>query len=487
MRWFTCTTFVAIATSLLALAVLFPANADAAASLTITPSSSEIEVGRGLAFTATYKASATATPTVISPVYVTWSTGDPLIASVSQGIVSGIAPGATTLTGKFLGVAGTAAITVVPPPPPPADPPVLVISPSSTVIGVNGTNRFYAVYYPTGPASSLPVYVDPALVTWKSDKPLIASVAGGVAYGIMRGTATITAKYQGLKATAPVTVAGKVKAFSLVTPDGLTRTYSLYIPDVKSTPAPLVLVFHGRGGVDRGMMHVTQFSALAHQKGFFAAFPNGTGEVGDWTWNCGGCTAPAASGNVDDVGFTRLMIADISARQSVDPKRIFATGLSNGGVFVHRLGFELADQIAAIAPVSGGLLPGGDFVPAPPVRRVPVIEFHGTTDEMYRYDPAIPWTIDQWLERNEIPAQSPAVVYQNGNATCESWVDGAAEVVLCTIDPPVVVEVDGVHYDGGGHVWPGGVKGNTAWSDVPTMDVVATNRIWKFFSAHPME
>ena len=59
------------------------------------------------------------------------------------------------------------------------------------------------------------------------------------------------------------------------------------------------------------------------------------------------------SNKVDDVGFTRALLDDLATVTNVDAKRVFATGISNGGIMCYRLASELSDRIAAIAPVAG--------------------------------------------------------------------------------------------------------------------------------------
>jgi polyhydroxybutyrate depolymerase len=81
--------------------------------------------------------------------------------------------------------------------------------------------------------------------------------------------------------------------------------------------------------------------------------------------------------NVDDVGFVRSLLDDVQKVARVDPKRVYATGMSNGSIFCYRLASQLSDRIAAIAPVSG---PMGTKT-CHPGRPVPVIHFHGTADE----------------------------------------------------------------------------------------------------------
>jgi polyhydroxybutyrate depolymerase len=334
----------------------------------------------------------------------------------------------------------------------------------------------------------VPQYLDPALVRWSVSRPFVVTVTSdGAVSGKREGNVTVTARYQKLTAKAAVTVAGTVTPLSLVTPaDGRTRTYQLYVPAGyrTGTPTPLLLAYHGGGGTGSSFMNVSQLNVVAHEHTLIVAYPDGTGASP--SWNGGGCCGEAMQHGVDDVEFARLLIAGVSARVTVDPRRVYATGASNGAVMVHRLGVEVSDLIAAIAPVAGGILISGDFTPAAPTRAVPVMEFHGTTDQNFPYDPAIPRTITYWLNRNDIPDTSGVVSYRFGIEACETYTSASAEVTLCTADPPATVDVDGVLYDGGGHAWPGGVKVATPDADIPTHDIDASASIWQFFARHPL-
>jgi len=365
------------------------------------------------------------------------------------------------------------------------------LSPGSTVIGVGGLDRFLAVYDPDGAQSALPQYLDGGQVQWSSSNPKVLYVdATGLVFARKAGTATITAVYAGFVTKATVTVAGTVVSRSFVTPDGLTRSYSVYVPDGYSagTPIPLVLGFHGGGGgFGLNFAHVTQLNPVARANTFIVAYPNGTGTP--LSWNGGGCCGAAAANDVDDVTFTRMLIDDISARYTVDPKRVYATGMSNGGVLVHRLGVQLADRIAAIASVAGELYPGGDFVLGRPARPVSVLVFHGTTDIAYRYDPnTMQSVLGWWMVSNGIPLTTPTVTYEHGIETCYTNATSTSEVTLCLANPPTPIIIGGVVYDGGGHAWPGGVKAslNGPGFDIPTRDINASAAIWEFFSRHPM-
>lgn len=368
--------------------------------------------------------------------------------------------------------------------------PTLVLSPGTTVVGVGGTNGFWAVYDKDGGGGALPKYLDPTKVIWSSSDPLVLTMTQyGFAYGVAPGIVTVKAKYAGLVAKATVVVAGTLTKHSFDTPDGRTRTYLLYVPDgyQPGTPTPLVLAFHGLGGTGRAMMHTTQLDTVARKNNFIVAYPNGVGSGSTTSWNAGACCGDAVTWEVDDVGFTRLLIEDISSQFAIDPDQVYATGLSNGAAFVHRLGSEAADVIAAIAPVAGAATPGGDFTPTAPIRPVSVMEFHGTTDQDAPYSPAVPTTIKWWRSADNISMLWPATTYQYGIETCNTYSSTLAEVTLCTARPPLAIIINGVVYDGGGHAWPGGVRFFTANADYPTYDINASGAMWKFFLRHPRQ
>ena len=95
------------------------------------------------------------------------------------------------------------------------------------------------------------------------------------------------------------------------------------------------------------------------------------------TWNGGNCCGYAQWNKVDDVGFTRALLDDLAKVVNVDAKRVFATGISNGGIMCYRLASELSDRIAAIAPVAGTM----GTKTCNPKRPVSVMHFHGTDDK----------------------------------------------------------------------------------------------------------
>ncbi|NPV87007.1 MAG: prolyl oligopeptidase family serine peptidase [Anaerolineae bacterium] len=266
--------------------------------------------------------------------------------------------------------------------------------------------------------------------------------------------------------------------------DGQRRTYQVHIPPSldPAQPAALVLVFHGGGGNAESMARVSHFSQEADRSGFVVVYPNGNGRLEEkvLTWNGGACCGYAQSKNIDDVGFVRALIADLETLVAVDPKRIYATGISNGGIFSYRLACDAAPLFAAVASVAGTL----NYSACAPSEPLAVLHIHGTADAHLPYNGgvgeesrigvdfvSVPETIRFWTQANGCPAQpqqtrSGSVVHDI-YAPCRA----GAVVELYTIE-------------GGLHAWPGGIP---AWQggDEPSMEMDATAVIWQFFAAHP--
>lgn len=256
--------------------------------------------------------------------------------------------------------------------------------------------------------------------------------------------------------------------------DGRMRSYDLHLPPSYdgTTPFPLVFNFHGFTSSASGQRALSGMDATADANGFIVAYPEGI----DSSWNGGACCGGAAAANVDDVGFTRAMLDDLSRRGCIDQRRVYATGMSNGGFMAHRLGCEASDIIAAIAPVAAviGIDPGT----CSPTRSVPVILFNGTQDPLVPFDgstdfPSVQDTVDGWSSRNGC-REEPTTTFDQGDSTCETddACDADASVALCTIN-------------GGGHCWPGRSCGSVGSLDLgrSTLDLNANDAMWELFSS----
>jgi polyhydroxybutyrate depolymerase len=265
--------------------------------------------------------------------------------------------------------------------------------------------------------------------------------------------------------------------------DGVQRSYILYIPSSvdPSLPTPLVIAMHGGTGNAGSIIFSSEFNQVADDHGFIVVYPNGAGHLEDklLTWNGGTCCGYAQRNNVDDVGFIRAMIVDIESRLSIDPKRIYATGMSNGGIMSYRLACEASDLFAAIAPVAGTL----NFSPCSPTEPVAVIDFHGTADQNLPYAggfgseslvnvdfASVKDSVDFWISFNECSSQPETSSSDEVQHDVWEGCRNDSTVELYTI-------IDG------GHAWPGGGMG---WpgSDEPTQAISASEVIWEFFSEH---
>lgn len=267
---------------------------------------------------------------------------------------------------------------------------------------------------------------------------------------------------------------------------GLVREYRVHVPNSytgdAAQPVPLVMAFHGGGGNmdiqanDRYYGLITR----SEQSGTVLVFPNGYSRLRSGklaTWNAGICCGKARDDNVDDVGFVRAVLADVQSRLIIDQTRIFATGMSNGGMFSYRLACEMADTFRAIASVAGTDGTGPSCRPSQPIA---VLHIHALDDDRVLFNGgsgsassshadfvSVPATIAKWTGLNHCSAQSQTVLEVPG-ALCEvhaACKDGA-QVKLCVTDT-------------GGHAWPGGTQphrgkaGSTALS--------ANQVIWEFF------
>lgn len=285
--------------------------------------------------------------------------------------------------------------------------------------------------------------------------------------------------------------------FSLVH-DGLTRTYKVHVParHDDTTPVPVVMYLHGGAG-DKRAAYMDGMDKMSDKYGFILAIPEGTGEVKlghlRGSWNGGKWATGACCGNADDVGFISKMIDEIKQKFNVDEKRIYATGISNGGLMTNRLGCELTDKIAAIATVA----PAAVMSSCSPSRPMPVMDIQGTVDPANPPDGSQPrgifkegsgsgfamsykkmtpyQVVDAWKKINRC-TEARADGYQNGGAKCIIYNECAegAEVELCMVE-------------GMGHAWPGGSQYLPASMVGPVSYDISFDQIWEFFKRHPRE
>ena len=164
------------------------------------------------------------------------------------------------------------------------------------------------------------------------------------------------------------------------------RYYLGHLPPQAShgKPLPVLLAFHGGGGTPDEMQKDYRLDALADSEGFIVVYPAGTGRRRRkiLTWNARTCCGYAMVNNADDVGFTRAIIDDLASRTSIDRKRVYACGHSNGAMMCDRLAREASDLVAAVVEVCGASLD----TTVTPSRSVPVLHIHSVDDPRAAYN-----------------------------------------------------------------------------------------------------
>ena len=246
---------------------------------------------------------------------------------------------------------------------------------------------------------------------------------------------------------------------------------------------PLIIAFHAEGSSGQQMATDTGLGQAAERAGYLIAFVNGSGDTpATLTWNSGACCGYAHTWQADDVGFARALIARLIASGQADPDRVYAVGLSNGGMMAYRLAAESPELLRAVAVVAGTL----DIPPTRIQTGLPVLHLHGTADSTVPYAGgvgaksgsslpriAVATTIAAWVRANGVEAppvvtQLPAIAGDGSSVT---------RTVYATPTDPLSVVL--YQINDGGHVWPGAGGGDSA---VGTLG--ANQAIINFFQVH---
>jgi len=221
----------------------------------------------------------------------------------------------------------------------------------------------------------------------------------------------------------------------------VNRSFVLHVPTTYdgSKPVPLVVDFHGLGGSGMSELQNSPYPAVTDPEGVVMAFPDGLkGPLGT-AWNVGPCCVA----DVDDLGFTRALVAQVQNMACIDPRRVYAVGVLTGGGMVYDLACQTADIFAAVAPAAFDLLQENvdDCIPR---RSISEISFRGTADPRVPYAgglsalvPGMPIT---FLGAQGTFQRWAAIDHCTGSAStedangCSSYsnCDAGAEVTLCT-------------------------------------------------------
>lgn len=272
--------------------------------------------------------------------------------------------------------------------------------------------------------------------------------------------------------------------------EGLNRSYLIHIPKdaAPGKALPVVLALHGATMDAQAMAWFSGLNALSQQENVVVVYPNGTGPLELLqTWNAGNFPGGLARRKVDDIGFLAAVLDDVQRVAPVDRRRVYATGMSNGAMMCYRLAAEMADRIAAIAPVAGTL--AMDRIE--PKRPVPILHFHGTKDTLVPFEGngtrgkklyhfhSVNDTVQAWVKANHCEAEPTVFSMLPSNDGLQVQrrqyhpKDGGAEVVLYVID-------------GGGHTWPGRDVA-PAFLGKCARNLPANQLIWEFFRKYSLE
>jgi polyhydroxybutyrate depolymerase len=261
---------------------------------------------------------------------------------------------------------------------------------------------------------------------------------------------------------------------------GVEREYLLHVPRSydRSKPTPLVISMHGGALWPAAQKEISQWNRVADEHGFIVVYPSGVRGHGPRAWRAGG-----GRGLMRDVRFISELIDTLMASYNIDPARIYANGLSNGGGMTFVLSCTVSDRIAAV-----GLVAPAIFLPwsaCTDRRAVPMIAFHGTADHATPYHGGMSWVAPnafpnlpawtkKWAERNRcapnpVDSVMAADVVRREYTSCA---DGAAVVLYTVLE--------------GGHTWPGGGPLPEWFVGTTSNSIDATRLMWSFFSEHQL-
>jgi polyhydroxybutyrate depolymerase len=276
---------------------------------------------------------------------------------------------------------------------------------------------------------------------------------------------------------------------------GRRRRYLVHAPSALAAGrVPAMVVLHGAGGTAEWTLEETDWDKTADREEFLLIVPEGTradtsrpaGFLDNpQDWNSGGGRGLLAASGADDVGFIRDVLDRVEGQYPIDPRRVYLTGFSNGAAMTFRLGAELSERFAALAPVAGPLRIQD---PRPTVAR-PTVYLIGSADPLMPLEGgtvASPWggrtflraplteTLRRWAVAlgcppNPVPRSGPegVIVTEYGPGR-----DGSSLLVYVI--------------DGLGHHWPGGLgRLKRRFAGQPSNRLRANDVIWDFFHRHP--
>jgi polyhydroxybutyrate depolymerase len=265
---------------------------------------------------------------------------------------------------------------------------------------------------------------------------------------------------------------------------GVRRSYRLFVPTGQSGKAlPAFIIMHGSGSTAAQQENYSNFDAFAQAHGLVVMYPDGI----EKHWNDGRLIGHESIS--DDIGFMKAMLAEVIARGLIDPKRVYAAGISNGGFMAQHMACVMPEALAGIGVIAA-TQPADAECPSP--RPMPAIFFHGTADKFVPYGggPIAP----QFGNRGTAISNAQAVgIWQRRNG-CGAALRTQLPDKDANDSMPVTVEtyscppgrgLENVIVRGGGHTWPGAHQGVIATMILgPVTDSIdANDMMWTFFQS----
>lgn len=289
---------------------------------------------------------------------------------------------------------------------------------------------------------------------------VVLAGAGAIAHGASPPTRERAAQ---MTPGCPVTPMSPGDHVVRIRVDATLRSALVHIPARSGNgPAPLLLAFHGWGASGRFMASYSGLSSLADRAGFIAAYPDAAGAHRAWSVTAG---SPAGQA---DVEFTIALLDALRADTCIDPRRISALGVSNGGGFVARLGCTIPDRLAGMVIVAGSV---GSVAACPSGPPVSVLEIHGTEDAIvpYRGRPgsrSVTAWLAGWVARDGCAA-APTSRVVAPRVRRFAWAPCRAATV-----------VNHLRISEGRHQWPGATPPDPG----PVATISATRAAWSFLA-----
>jgi polyhydroxybutyrate depolymerase len=292
--------------------------------------------------------------------------------------------------------------------------------------------------------------------------------------------------------------------------DGMERAYRIHVPPAAASGKPLPMVINMAGATQNAQIEeiLSNMDPNADENGYLAVYPNGTriskvltpdpvAKQAQYGWNAGECCGLPVTKKINDVGFLEKVIANVASRTPVNLRRIYMTGISNGGMMAYAMAAEASTHVAAIASISGQV----ELPTIHPTRAVPTMEFHSVNDPIAKFDGvpnknprlvlSVMEGIHQWVHADGCSSTPHVGREIVGAAGSISAGETATPITYsgCRDGAKVVLW----RFTGSGHVWPGsplnmGPKKNwiLTGSGRGIIIVNADETMWKFFSQYEL-